>query len=265
MKEQAFKVCPACCTPGACRDHATGEFCPPQAASDQSGEHEAKHHPSTGEQVALGLPRGWRSALQFARDLVDGERDCRAPSGQDRAQYTRALSVLDALLGAAPSNEAQPCVACSGMGYLDGVGDLCPECGVGSAPPAPQGGVVAWWLEGTSTVEFEQAPYHAGAEWTPLVACDRRSACVPVAPCAPRSAGWEIDAFACGEVRLQRSQQRDGSFLWRVTRHGDVLNNEGRWESEPLPSSRDEVFIGRCRFKSTADAIAAYTKAEQEG
>lgn len=34
--------------------------------------------------------------------------------------------------------------------------------------PAPE--AVAWWLQGTEVVEFNQADYHDGPEWTPLCA-----------------------------------------------------------------------------------------------
>lgn len=59
--------------------------------------------------VPQGLPKGWRSSLEFVREMVDQERSCRSPSGQDRAQYTRAISVIDSLLAATPAPApAQP-------------------------------------------------------------------------------------------------------------------------------------------------------------
>lgn len=59
------------------------------------------------------------------------------------------------------------------------------------------------------------------------------------------------------EVKIQRARQLEGPDLWKVTKHGDCLNKAGEWEYEPLPSSRDDAFIARCRFASAADAIGA--------
>ena len=36
-----------------------------------------------------------------------------------------------------------------------------------------------------------------------------------------------------------------------------VLNTSGEWEYEPIPSSRDDAFYERCRFKTFAEACAA--------
>jgi len=52
-----------------------------------------------------------------------------------------------------------------------------------------------------------------------------------------------------------------GPILWAVTWRGRVLSRDGEWEFEPIPSSRDEQFIARCRFGSLDDAIAAAIRA----
>jgi hypothetical protein len=44
---------------------------------------------------------------------------------------------------------------------------------------------------------------------------------------------------------------------WAVRQGGNCLNNEGEWEYEPMPSSRDDDFYARCRFNSLRDAIMA--------
>ena len=58
----------------------------------------AAPQPPEGARVVDGLPRTWRTSIQFARDIVDAERDCRAPVGNERAKFTNALATLDALL-----------------------------------------------------------------------------------------------------------------------------------------------------------------------
>lgn len=54
----------------------------------------------------------------------------------------------------------------------------------------------------------------------------------------------EVDNSTTIELRLQRN----GTELWVVVSHGSVLNKDGEWESEPLPSARNRDFIKRTRF-----------------
>jgi hypothetical protein len=42
-----------------------------------------------------------------------------------------------------------------------------------------------------------------------------------------------------------------------VRLNGNVLNKAGDWEWEPMPSSRDDEFLSRCRFETAEQAIAA--------
>ena len=58
-------------------------------------------------------------------------------------------------------------------------------------------------------------------------------------------------------VKVERVQQIEGSDLWAVRHGADVLNVDGEWEYEPMPSSRDDAFLARCRFLSSGAAIAA--------
>lgn len=47
---------------------------------------------------------------------------------------------------------------------------------------------------------------------------------------------------------------------YTVRRLGRCLNKKGRWEWEPIPSSRTDDFYKRCRFPSFEEAVAAYEK-----
>src|SRR5574337_49177 len=60
------------------------------------------------------------------------------------------------------------------------------------------------------------------------------------------------------EVRLERCKQRDGSYKWAVRRGGACMNIDGEFEYEPMPSSRDNAFLARCRFDSAESAYAAW-------
>ena len=86
------------------------------------------------------------------------------------------------------------------------------------------------------------------------------------APEAART-GVVIDAYAIPvedyrtEIKIQRMRQIEGPALWKVARNGDCLNKSGEWEYEPMPSSRDDEFLARCRFDSPEEAIAAAMKA----
>ena len=51
-----------------------------------------------------------------------------------------------------------------------------------------------------------------------------------------------------------------GGDCFAVRRGGAVLANDGEWEYEPMPSSRDDDFLRRCRYATLADAIFAYEK-----
>lgn len=65
------------------------------------------------------------------------------------------------------------------------------------------------------------------------------------------------------QITVQRAIQVDGPDLWKVKR-GDAhcLNRDGEWEYEPLPSSRDDDFLARCRYATADEAIDAALKAK---
>lgn len=73
--------------------------------------------------------------------------------------------------------------------------------------------------------------------------------------------GVVVSGYRIGDginaIRIERVQQISGPDMWAARRHGDVLNRSGVWEWEPMPSSRDDEFLARCRFGSHAEAIAA--------
>jgi hypothetical protein len=81
--------------------------------------------------------------------------------------------------------------------------------------------------------------------------------------------GFQINAVSLRtdgmsmEVEAKRRRQRDGSSLWAVTYGSEVLNRNGEWEYEPIPSSRDDDFLRRCRFASLSDAILAFEESRR--
>jgi hypothetical protein len=79
-------------------------------------------------------------------------------------------------------------------------------------------------------------------------------AAAQAAPCLP------VCSYDAGDdVRIEAAQQRDGSVLWAIRRSRSVLNKEGEWEYEPMPSSRDEEFFARCRYASATEAATHFS------
>lgn len=82
--------------------------------------------------------------------------------------------------------------------------------------------------------------------------------------------GVIIDAYAISdgnadpEIRIQRARQVDGPDRWKVTKGRDCLSKRGDWVYEPLPSSRTDTFLKRCRFDDASEAIAAAVKAHKK-
>lgn len=70
-------------------------------------------------------------------------------------------------------------------------------------------------------------------------------------------AGGDVHRFH-ENVHIEERQQRDGSFLYAITRMGDVMARDGEWEYEPQPSSRDDDFISRTRYTSFEVALAHF-------
>lgn len=57
----------------------------------------------------------------------------------------------------------------------------------------------------------------------------------------------------------------DDSMRFAVRRiDGCCLNKEGGWEDEPLPSSRDEGFLHRCRWDSFSEAAQAIDRSTHD-
>jgi hypothetical protein len=100
-------------------------------------------------------------------------------------------------------------------------------------------------------------------EWAVTIATDPRVA---------GQAGVVIDAYAMppkrpldSGVKIQRARQLEGPDLWAVRYSSDCLNKSGEWEWEPMPSSRDDAFIARCRFATADEAIRAALAADKKG
>ncbi len=68
---------------------------------------------------------------------------------------------------------------------------------------------------------------------------------------------WRIDAWPKhgADITIETAVQIDGPDLFAVRYAGRCLNKFGEWEMEPMPSSRSEDFLERCRFASIEDAI----------
>lgn len=57
------------------------------------------------------------------------------------------------------------------------------------------------------------------------------------------------------ELRVER--RRIDPEAWAIVSGAKtVLNQDGEWEYEPQPSSRDDAFFARCRWPSAREAIS---------
>lgn len=71
--------------------------------------------------------------------------------------------------------------------------------------------------------------------------------------------GAEIVTYSLpDDATLEKVLRRDGGHAWAVRRFSSVLNRQGEFEYEPMPSDRDEAFLSRCRFDTAEDAAAVY-------
>jgi hypothetical protein len=73
------------------------------------------------------------------------------------------------------------------------------------------------------------------------------------------SQGVRIERYSVPEsgIEIIRTDQRTGPAKWKVFKDGYCLSKFGGWEYEPMPSSRTDDFIERCRFDSAQKAIDA--------
>lgn len=71
-----------------------------------------------------------------------------------------------------------------------------------------------------------------------------------------------VSAFIItGDVKIERTKQRDDSYRWAIRKNGDCMDADGHWTYEPQPSSRDDAFTAAHRFGSADEAIAIALKA----
>ncbi len=69
----------------------------------------------------------------------------------------------------------------------------------------------------------------------------------------------EISAYDLpGDAKIERCQQRDGSYKWAVRCRGLCMDHDGEFEWEPMPSNRDDAFFARCRFRSAEEAYETW-------
>lgn len=72
---------------------------------------------------------------------------------------------------------------------------------------------------------------------------------------------WQpSDAQPLDTTYVELVARPDGPDRYAVRKDGLCLNKRGKWEYEPMPSSRTDAFLKRCRFDTFAQAEAAYLK-----
>ena len=58
--------------------------------------------------------------------------------------------------------------------------------------------------------------------------------------------------------KINRLGQRSGPDKYAVRQGLNCLSRDKEWEYEPIPSSRDDAFLARCRFDSFDEAVEAF-------
>lgn len=61
------------------------------------------------------------------------------------------------------------------------------------------------------------------------------------------------------DVTLDHVDGYDG-VRWAIRQVGCCLNKRGKWEREPMPSSRTDAFKRRCRWLTAGEALAFWVK-----
>jgi hypothetical protein len=67
-----------------------------------------------------------------------------------------------------------------------------------------------------------------------------------------------ISEYECVVVEKRSKTQ------WAICHGHDCLGKDGKWEYEPMPSSRSESFIQQTRFDSAQEALAFYEQWKQQ-
>jgi hypothetical protein len=65
----------------------------------------------------------------------------------------------------------------------------------------------------------------------------------------------EYDDYQRILVTLDMARGINGVIRWAIREKGDCLNKDGKWEYEPLNSSRTEEFFARCRWDTAEEAL----------
>ena len=73
-----------------------------------------------------------------------------------------------------------------------------------------------------------------------------------------------ISAYALPDgMTIEMASQRNGAVKWVVRNSVGCLNRDGEFEYEPMPSSRDDDFLARCRFDTPEEAYQVWESAER--
>jgi hypothetical protein len=76
----------------------------------------------------------------------------------------------------------------------------------------------------------------------------------------------KIMSYSLGEIRgelvlLDRVPGPAGD-RWAIRAWGYCLNRDGKWDYEPMPSSRTDAFFARCRYATPEEALQAWARRE---
>ena len=66
-------------------------------------------------------------------------------------------------------------------------------------------------------------------------------------------------------VRIELVRRRTDPPLYAVRHMGFCLSKLGEWEYEPMPSSRDDAFLARCRYPTWETAAQSLERHSPDG
>lgn len=69
--------------------------------------------------------------------------------------------------------------------------------------------------------------------------------------------------YDVANVVLQRRRQLEGKDRWAIVDMGAVLDKDGDWITEPLPSSRTDEYLNSTRFGTPDEAITFWRQLDK--
>ena len=77
--------------------------------------------------------------------------------------------------------------------------------------------------------------------------------------------GREARQIGVPPIHIEAIRQLDETVLYAIRQGGWCLSIDGKWEAEPMPSSRTNAYLGRFRFGSFGGALSVLHQYDPSG